>query len=473
MEWKLEIQDIIKKYKKVFIEMSEYIYYHPELKFEEFKSSEYYIEKSKEFGFDVNSDIPNLPTAFISTYGSGTKHIGFLGEFDALPDLYQTPNVAYKDDEGKKIGHGCGHNLLGMGSFISAVIVKELIDKHNLDLKVSFFGCPGEEIGSGKTFMVRDGVFNGVDLALTWHPSPSNSIMTQSSLANVLVDFHFKGLSSHAANSPHLGRSALDAVELMNVGANYLREHVPTTNRIHYAITDSGGMSPSVVQDHATVKYLIRAENAKEVLNTYERVINIAKGASLMTETEVEIDFIKGCSNYIGNKALENVLYDALNEMYDVHISEDMKKFAKEIYNSFTENQKTNKLTSMVGMGFMDDESYLDDKYIYDRVSPYHPSTEIFAGSTDVSDVSWNVPTAQLSCATSAIGTPLHTWQMTAQGISDLAHSGMFTAGKSMALAALNATLDENNYKKIQFEFDDFKNNNEYICPISKDIKPR
>lgn len=200
MDLKNDIQNILKKHENEFLEMSEYIYYHPELKFEEFESSQYYIEKAKKFGFDVNTSIPNLPTAFIASYGKGEKHVGFLGEFDALPDLYQTPNVAYKDDEGKKVGHGCGHNLLGMGSFISAVLVKELIEQHDLNIRVSFYGCPGEEIGSGKTYMVRDGVFNDLDLAFTWHPSPSNSIMTQSSLAYVLVDFNFKGLSSHAAN---------------------------------------------------------------------------------------------------------------------------------------------------------------------------------------------------------------------------------------------------------------------------------
>lgn len=473
MNYKDDIYEFLKKHEETFKEMTEFIYYHPELKFEEYESSQYLIKKSKEFGFEVDENIPNLPTAFVATYNNGGRHIGFLGEYDALPDLYQTPNVAIENNENKKIGHGCGHNLLGIGAFTAAVIVKEIIQKYDLPLTVSFYGCPGEEIGSGKTYMVRDGVFDDLELALTWHPSPSNSIMTQSSLANVLVDFHFKGISSHAANSPHLGRSALDAIELMNVGVNYLREHVPTTNRIHYAITDSGGQSPSVVQANATVKYLIRAVNTKEVYHTYERIQKIAQGAALMTETELEIDFIKGCSNYIGNKALESVLYEALNETYDMKVTEAMESYAKQIFESFTPEQQNNKTTSMIGMGFMDDEEYLEDKYIYDRVSPYHPSNEAFAGSTDVADVSWVVPTAQLSCATSVIGTPLHTWQMTAQGLSDLALSGMFNAGKAMALAALETSLDDNKFNAVKDEFEKFRKKHPYQSPIGKDIQPR
>src|SRR5699024_9820957 len=253
------IKQYIDEHEDYFKYVSEYIYTHPETRFEEYESASFLIEECRWQGFIVQKNVANISTAFKATYGAGKPVISLLGEFDALPNLSQVPNQASQQALDDKAGHGCGHNLLGTGAFAAACGVKAYLEKENIPGTVVFFGCPGEEGGSGKTFMVREGVFNGVDAALTWHPSPNNTIMSLPTLANYQVAFHFKGVAAHAANSPHLGRSALDAVELMNIGVNYLREHVIQDARIHYAVTDTGGFSPNVIQSEATALYLIRA----------------------------------------------------------------------------------------------------------------------------------------------------------------------------------------------------------------------
>src|SRR5699024_9548840 len=232
-----------------------------------------------------------IDTAFVATYGSGKPVIGFLGEYDALSGLGQVPNETCQKADGNDAGHGCGHNLLGTAAFAAACAAKDHLEKHNLPGTVKFFGCPAEEGGSGKTYMVREGVFEGVDVALTWHPNKVNSIMSLSSNANYQVYFKFEGISSHAADSAPLGRSALDAVELMSSGVNYLHEHVIPEARMHYAYTNAGGISPNVVQPEAEVLYLIRAPQVKQVEEIYQRVVKIAEGAALMTETKLTIKF--------------------------------------------------------------------------------------------------------------------------------------------------------------------------------------
>src|SRR5699024_4100684 len=247
-------------------------------------------------GFQVERDVGGIETAFIATYGDGSPVIGILGEYDALSGMSQQAGVPTKTPikEGDN-GHGCGHNLLGVGSLGAVLAVKQMIDERQLSGTIRYYGCPAEEGGSGKTYMVRAGLFDDVDIALTWHPGTSNSIMCGQSLANYQVYYKFKGKSSHATISPHLRRSALDAVELMNVGVNYLREHIIPEARVHYAVTHTGGHSPNVVQAEAEVLYLMRAPQVDDVEHIYKRINDIAKGAALMTGTEVDIVFDKAC----------------------------------------------------------------------------------------------------------------------------------------------------------------------------------
>lgn len=468
------IQEYIKEQVSYFTDVSTYIYNHPETRFEEFESATFLANECEKQGFTVERNIANIPTAFKATYGTGKPVIAFLGEFDALPELNQKPNTSAPEqiENMPNIGHGCGHNLLGTGAFAAACAVKAYLEKSQCSGTVVFYGCPGEEGGSGKTFMVRDGAFNGVDAALTWHPSPANAIMSLPTLANYQVAFRFKGIAAHAANSPHLGRSALDAVELMNVGVNYLREHIIQDARVHYAVTDTGGFSPAVVQPQAEVLYLIRAPKNHQVKGIYERICKIAEGAALMTETELAIDFIKGCSNYIPNRNLEKILHENLLNAGVSEPTEAEKAYAKQIWNTFSKDEKDFSVDLMRGFGYIGDGKEYEGKYLADSISPYAAKDEIFFGSTDVSDVSWVVPTAQLTAATSALATPLHTWQMTAQGLSTFAHKGMLRAATAIALTGADLLTSNELLNEIQDEFKQFKSEYTYENPILEKIRP-
>ncbi|WP_432355854.1 amidohydrolase [Sporosarcina sp. A2] len=465
-------KEYIEKHAAYFEQVSEYIFYHPETRFEEYESAKYLSEQCEQQGFKVERRVGGIETAFTATFGSGKPVIGFLGEFDALPELSQEPNEIEEKRWERHIGHGCGHNLLGTGAFAAACAAKAYLEQHELSGTVIFYGCPGEEGGSGKTFMVREGVFEGTDLALTWHPSPTNSIMSLSTLANIQVFYRFKGIPSHAANSPHLGRSALDAVELMNTGVQYLREHMPDQARIHYAITNTGGFAPNVVQANAEVLYLVRDTTTERVMDLYERVNKIAQGAALMTETQMTVEVDKACSNYIPNRALEKILFESLEEIGIEPPTEDEKQYARGIFESLSEGEQKDYLGVMKGFGYVGDGSEFTGKYVSDCISPYEIPTEILTASTDVSDVSWVLPTAQLSTSTSALGTPLHTWQMTSQGLSPNAHKGMLRAGASMALAALKIFENGELLVPIQAEFAEFSKQNPYTCPIPEDVQP-
>ena len=286
--------------------LSDQIWDNPETLFEEFKSAEILCTALEQAGFQVERNLANIATAFSGKWGSGHPVIGFLGEFDALPNLSQEANVAVKKPVVKGgAGHSCGHNLLGVGTLGAAMAVRQYLLENQLPGTVIFFGCPGEEGGSGKTFMARAGVFDDVDCALAWHPGAINGTDLNSSTANYQVIYRFHGISAHAGIVPQNGRSALDALELMNTGVQYPREHVSPDVKIHYAITNAGGSAPNVVQAEAEAVYQLRGKDLQTVRQTYERVNKVAQGAATMTETEVEIEFVKGCSNTIPNLPLE------------------------------------------------------------------------------------------------------------------------------------------------------------------------
>nr|WP_242851566.1 amidohydrolase [Clostridium sp. DMHC 10] len=282
-----------------------------ETRFQEYKSSELLCDVLQKEGFTITKAVANIDTAFVATFGSGKPKIGILGEFDALYNLSQKSDTDVKEaiiQNGN--GHGCGHNALGAGALAAVVAVKDYMIKNNIKGTICYFGCPGEEGGSGKAYMAREKVFNDVDAAFTWHPADVTGVVEGSSLANIQAYVRFYGKSAHAAACPHLGRSALDAVELMNVGINYLREHVIEDARMHYALTNGGGLSPNVVQAFAEELLLVRAPKMSQTKEIYERVKNIAKGAALMTDTKVEIIFDKAASNVVVNDTLSKVMYE-------------------------------------------------------------------------------------------------------------------------------------------------------------------
>ena len=295
---------------------SDAIWDHPEVNFHEDFASGALIRLLRENGFSVETGLCGLPNAFRAQYGSGRPVIAYLGEFDALSTLSQKAGCAVREPvESGAPGHGCGHNLLGVGALAAAVAVKELIESGAVRGTVVYLGCPAEETASAKAFLARDGAFAGIDAMLTWHPWDYNGIWPGGSLANVKMIFRFRGQSAHAASSSHLGRSALDALELMNVGVQFLREHVPDDTRIHYAVTDAGGASPNVVQNRAEAVYLVRSPRLGDLADIRARVEDCARGAALMTGTSVEIEFVKGCSNLLANSALDEALLESMRSI--------------------------------------------------------------------------------------------------------------------------------------------------------------
>lgn len=464
----------MKKYSEKLIDLNEKIWDYAELKFQEDKSSQAMISLLEDEGFEIEKNVADIQTAYIGTYGSGYPVIGILAEYDALSGLSQVADIAVKKPlEGMENGHGCGHNLLGTAAIGAALKIRDYLKKSKKSGTVKIIGCPGEEGGSGKTYMARAGVFDDLDLALTWHPFNTNAVITGSFLANSQVYFKFKGISSHAAASPHLGRSALDAVALMNVGVNFLREHMEDRDRVHYAITDTGGTSPNVVQAYSEVLYLIRSTNTEKVKALYDRVVKIAKGAALMTETELEIDFDKACSEVVPNSVLEEVLYESFQKIGVPDYTEEEFEYAKRFSETLTEKD----IKSEIILNYVPNPKELYEKLksspLANFIVPYNHSDTILPGSTDVGDVSKIVPTAQIMTACYTVGTPGHSWQSVAQGKSSIATKGMFLAADVLADAAIRLIEDTGLIEEAKREFEEATEGKKYVSPIPLGVNPR
>jgi aminobenzoyl-glutamate utilization protein B len=471
-----EINELIEKKRNQFINISDKIWACPETRFQEYQSSEILCNALEEEGFQVEREVGGIKTAFIGTYGSGKPVIALLGEYDALSGLSQKSGTSEKEPlvEGGN-GHGCGHNLLGTSPLAAVVAIKEYMEEHNLKGTIKYFGCPGEEGGSGKTFMVREHLFDDVDCALTWHPNSFNGVFTLSSLANYQVYFKFKGTASHAANSPHLGRSALDAVELMNVGVNYLREHIIPEARVHYSIVNTGGMSPNVVQAEAEVLYLIRAPKLNEVKSIYERVRKIAEGAALMTETSVEVKFDKACSDYNPSTVLGRVMHSQLESFGGPTYTEEEIQFGRSIKQKITKEEVENALQEIkktAGPLETEKKKRLNEHPFLADVLPFKETDAVLFGSTDVGDVSWVVPTAQFFSSCFVFGTPLHSWQLVSQGATSIAHKGMLQAGKVLAASAIELFKDPSIIQQAKEELNEKLEETPYICPIPDGVTP-
>lgn len=471
-----EINEIIEAKRDLLIHLSHSIWDLAETRFEEYQSAALLCKVLTDEGFRVTQGIADIDTAFVAEFGDGKPVIGFLGEYDALYGLSQAAGVTRKKpliDGGK--GHGCGHHALGVSGLAAAIGVKEFYKEHHLQGTIRYYGCPAEESGSGKVYMARAGYFKDLDVALTSHPGNKNSVTSYNCLATLQVYFRFYGISSHAAASPHLGRSALDAVELMNVGSNYLREHVPQDVRIHYAITDSGGLSPNIVQSKASVMYQIRAPKISQAKEVYERVVKIAQGASLMTDTKVVVDFDRASSNWLPNRTLEKLIHEKFGEFGPVPLDNEDIQLAKEIRETLSEAEKDDPAQVaqlLFGEKAKNIIQSITGKEIVDILYPYIPVDIAFPASTDVGDVSWNVPTVEIMTACFASGTPLHSWQAVAQGKSELCHKGMLHAGKVMALSAVELFGNLELLQKVKNEFMERLGGKTYDCPIPAEILP-
>jgi aminobenzoyl-glutamate utilization protein B len=411
------------------VELSDKVWETPELNYQEYRSSNEHLGMLREQGFRVDTGLAGMPTAIMGEAGEDGPVIAFLGEFDALPELSQEAGATeHRPLAGNGPGHGCGHNLLGAGALLAATAVKDWLAANNLPGRVRYYGCPAEEGGAGKAFMVRDGIFDDVDAAISWHPFAFAGVMEPASLAYAILDFSFTGRSAHAAGSPHLGRSALDAVELMSVGVNYLREHIPTDCRVHYAYLNAGGPAPNVVQAAALVRYIVRSPRAAEVLMLIERVKRIAEGAALMSETQVEPRLVCAMNSLLGNRVLEEVMARNFEILGPPVFDDRDEAFARQIQQTLTK-EHVQSAHAMFGLE-------PGDTALCDRIVHTGSGGKQMLGSTDVGDVSWAVPTVQAYGATHAIGTPLHTWQVTAQGKAPHAHKGMIHVSKVMAATA-------------------------------------
>ncbi len=460
------IWDFVSKNQKRFQELADKVWSTPETCYSEQNSMSAHFDELIYHGFSVTKGIANIPTAVVGEYGTDGPIIAFLGEYDALAGLSQKADVFHQDPVKKgENGHGCGHNLLGSASMQAAVALKDWLKDSNLPGVVRYYGCPAEEGGAAKTFMVRDKIFKDVDVAITWHPGCLPGIVKGSSLANCRVDFTFEGKASHAAVSPHLGRSALDAIELMNVGVNYMREHMPDKARIHYALIDGGGISPNVVQAKAKVRYVVRDETTPKMMELLERVKEIAKGAALMTQTKVKTKILAGVSNLLYNETLGNIMQGNLDQLGAPEFSKEEHLYAKKYQDTLT-RKDIESAYSHAGIDLVEGQ-VLAATVVAGDVKPVD-----MGGSTDVADVSWVVPTVSLWGANYAIGTPFHSWQMTAQGKSSIAIKGMTHAAMVMAATGSDLILNKTILDDAWSEHNKTIEKEGYVLPISLSASP-
>jgi len=466
----MNIPDWIEANKGRFTGLSDQIWNFAELGFTEQHSSHLLATVLEDAGFQVQSGVAEIPTAFIASYGTGKPVIAILGEFDALPGLSQEAVPFQKPREEGGNGHGCGHNLLGVASLAAAMSVQEAIRSEGVKGTIRFYGCPAEENGSGKTFMVKAGVFDDVDLSLCWHPDVYNGIVGVNALANIKVNFRFHGKAAHAAYDPYNGRSALDAVELMNVGSNYLREHLIPDARIHYIITNGGGSAANVVPPLAESQYILRAPLLQQVYEIYERVVDIAKGAALMTGTEVEIIFKKGMSNLLLNDTITDVLFEKMVQVGAPGYEPEEIEFARQISTTFSDGDVTGLLVKMFGKEAKN--LIPPETVLLEPVMPNIQMDFVTPGSTDVGDVSWVTPTGQIETTCAALNTPSHSWQIVAQSGMSIGHKGMLYAGKVMGLAAQEFMSHPNKLQAARDEFEKKIKITPYKCPIPDGIRP-
>ena len=455
--------------KKDFLsEIAKDIWEHPQLGLQETYASKRIADELKKAGFSVKMGIAEMPTAFIASWGEGKPIIGILGEYDALPGLSQKVSTKKEPIKEGAPGHGCGHNLLGTGGLGAALALKEIMEKNGIKGTIRYYGCPAEETLVGKVFMARAGVFNDLDAALTWHPMYANTIWNGSSLAMNSFKLNFHGISAHAAASPEMGRSALDGVVLTDVGINYLREHIIQEARIHCVITN-GGLAPNVVPSYAQVWYYVRAPRRDQVEEIYKRVLDIAKGAALMTGTKFDVEFLAGCYDYLANETIGKVMLEEMKKIGGPEFTDEEKNFAKQLQSTLLPTAIEATLKSY-GVTREEIGDPLSEKII-DNIASFSKGA-VLPGSTDVGDVSHITPTEQLTTCCMPLGVPVHSWQSTASVGSTIGFKGMMLAAKTMALTAIDLITKPDLLRAAREEFEKKTEGKKYVSPLPEGSKP-
>ncbi|MBD5550193.1 MAG: amidohydrolase [Lachnospiraceae bacterium] len=465
----------IEEKKDMIIHVADSIWEYAELSLQEYKSCALYCEVLEKEGFQVKKGISGIDTAFSASFGSGKPVIGILAEYDALSGLSQKAGAVSREEiiSGGN-GHGCGHNLLGAGALAAALGVKAYLEQTEHSGTVILYGCPGEEGGAAKAFMARDGVWKKLDAALTWHPEDVNEVATGSSNSCIQVQYKFKGVASHAAGAPEMGRSALDAVELMNIGVQFLREHMSDKARIHYAITDAGGCSANVVQPRASVLYMVRSNHVAEAVELQKRVDKIAEGAALMTETSFERKFIDGCADTVCNHVLEKVLYDNFAELGVPEYTEEENNYADELAAEFNTQNYYPGIAAKNDENAREQVEALQKKYGHAMnafLAPLYTGEAFEPGSTDVGDVSWLTPTAQIHVAAWPNGCPGHSWQNVSCGKTAIGHKAVLQAGKVLAAGAIDLFKNPDRLRAAKEEFKR-RTKGGFTCPIPDGVSP-
>ena len=472
---KLAAAAVIDKKASLVTYVANKIWEFAELSLQEEKSAALYCEVLENEGFSVEKGVCGISTAFAASFGSGRPHIGVLAEYDALSGLSQKAGLlSCQPAEEGGCGHGCGHNLLGAGAFAAALGIKAYLESSGQSGTVTLYGCPGEEGGAAKAFMARDGLWYQLDAALTWHPDDANEVVTGSTNACIQTQYKFTGVAAHAAGEPDQGRSALDAVELMNIGVQFLREHMGDKARVHYAITDAGGRSPNVVQPKASVLYMVRSDRVAEAVELQARVDNIAKGAALMTETKLEVQFIDGLAEIVPNYALERVLYRNFQALGVPAYTEEELAFADALAQTYATANKVPGIGAQYDFAIKEKVVELrqeSGRSMNNFLMPLYQDKAFNPGSSDVGDVSWQCPTAQIHVSAWPNGCPGHSWQIVSCGHTSLGHKAAIHAGKVLAAAAIDLFADPTLLEEAKVEF--AKRTAEgYTCPTPADAVP-
>ena len=441
------IQSGYSDYKAIALQIWNYA----EVGYKEEKSSALLQKTLSDNGFSVKAGVAGMPTAFVASYGSGKPVIAILAEFDALPGLSQEAVPEKKPIEGKNAGHGCGHHLFGTASVAAGIEIKKMLAEKKFAGTVRVYGTPAEEGGDGKVYMVREGLFNDVDVVVHWHPGDQNAVTMDKTLAIISAKFRFHGISSHASASPERGRSALDAVEAMDNMVNMMREHVPQETRIHYVITN-GGKAPNVVPDFAEVFYYVRNPDRALTQSIFERVVKASKGAAMGTETSTDYEIISGSYDLLINNTLSVAMQKNLEKVGGVTYTPQEIEFGKKLQTSF--NFKYPLIESAA------------------TVKLLKPDEDAGKASTDVGDVSWTVPTVGLLAATWIPGTSAHSWQAVACGGTEIGIKGLMVAAKTMALTAIDLYTDPSLIEKAKEEFNKTRGNNFQYKALLGDRKP-